>query len=219
MVAKALHKGGHMNIQKVLLAILLSSIILIAGCLGGDEPYLFNGEEPHGGKAASFTLIDQHGEEWSLSQAEGNVTIVSFIFTRCPYICITSSLSIKYVLGELTDEERDSVGLVSVTVDPWYDTPEKMASFADSRTTGWPHVTSANAGDLNQTFPELEEVWGDYNVSLETYDSGDGEYLIQHSLPIYMLDRGHNKRVVWLGSDWDPFMFQQDLIYLIHEDE
>ncbi len=219
MVAKALHKGGHMNIQKVLLAILLSSIILIAGCLGGDEPYLFNGEEPHGGKAASFTLIDQHGEEWSLSQAEGNVTIVSFIFTRCPDICITSSLSIKYVLGELTDEERDSVQLVSVTVDPWYDTPEKMASFADSRTTGWPHVTSANAGDLNQTFPELEEVWGDYNVSLETYDSGDGEYLIQHSLPIYMLDRGHNKRVVWLGSDWDPFMFQQDLIYLIHEDE
>ena len=219
MVAKALHKGGHMNIQKVLLAILLSSIILIAGCLGGDEPYLFNGEEPHGGKAASFTLIDQHGEEWSLSQAEGNVTIVSFIFTRCPDICITSSLSIKYVLGELTDEERDSVELVSVTVDPWYDTPEKMASFADSRTTGWPHVTSANAGDLNQTFPELEEVWGDYNVSLETYDSGDGEYLIQHSLPIYMLDRGHNKRVVWLGSDWDPFMFQQDLVYLIHEDE
>jgi len=208
-----------MNIQKVLLAIFLSSVILIAGCLGGDGPHLFNGEEPHGGKAASFTLIDQHGEEWSLSQAEGNVTIVSFIFTRCPDICITSSLSIKYVLGELTDEERDSVELVSVTVDPWYDTPEKMASFADSRTTGWPHVTSANAGDLNQTFPELEEVWGDYNVSLETYDSGDGEYLIQHSLPIYMLDRGHNKRVVWLGSDWDPFMFQQDLVYLIHEDE
>jgi len=208
-----------MMIQKALSAFLLSSTILIAGCLGGEEPPLFYGEAPHSGEAISFTLIDQHGEEWSLSQVEGNVTIVSFIFTRCPDICITSSLSIKYVLSELTDEERDAVELVSVTVDPWYDTTEKMASFAENRSSGWPHVTSANAGNLNQTFPELEEVWGNYNVSLETYDSGNGEYLIQHSLPIFLLDRDHNKRVVWLGSDWDPFMFQQDLVYLIHEDE
>ncbi len=212
-------EGNCLKFQNMLSAILLSCILLLAGCMGGEDPHQFNGDAPSEGKAAPFTLIDQNGEEWSLSQVEGNVTIVSFIFTRCPDICITSSLNIKFVLGDLTEEERNSVELVSITVDPWHDTPEKMALFADDRTTGWPHVTSENAGDLNQSFPELEEVWGNYNVSLETYDAGGGEYLIQHSLPIYILDKNHNKRVVWLGSDWDPFMFKQDLVYLIHEDE
>jgi len=200
-------------------AILISCTLIFAGCIGGEGAHQFNGEIPSEGKAAPFTLIDQNGDEWSLNQIEGNVTIVSFIFTRCPDICITSSLNIKFILSELTEEERESVELVSITVDPWHDTPEKMGIFAQDRTTGWPHLTSSNAGDLNQSFPELEQIWGNYNVSLETYDSGDGDYLIQHSLPIYMLDRDHQKRVVWLGSDWDPFMFKQDLVYLIHESE
>ena len=211
--------GNVLKFVKAFSTILLSCTLVIAGCIGGGDPHQFNGESPGEGKAAPFTLLDQKGEQWSLSQIEGNVTIVSFIFTRCPDICITSSLNIKFVLSELSQEERESVQLVSITVDPWHDTPEKMGIFADDRTTGWPHLTSSNAGDLNQSFPELEEIWGNYNVSLETYDAGGGEYLIQHSLPIYMLDREHNKRVVWLGSDWDPFMFKQDLVYLIHENE
>jgi len=42
-----------------LLALSVSLCLLVAGCLGGESPHVFNGEEPNvGGTAYRFTLID-----------------------------------------------------------------------------------------------------------------------------------------------------------------
>jgi len=207
--------------------IALSISLLLAGCLGGEDEYTFNGEAPKGElETNDFTLIDQHGDNWSLSDSQGNVTIITFIFTRCPDVCIAVSMNINIVLDGLDQEAREQVQVVSVTVDPWSDTPEEMLAFSDSRSADWPHLTSPNAGNMSDEFTDLSAVWGEYQLSLEVVDTTEddgheheheGEYTVLHALPTFILDRGLTKRVVWLGSEWDPVPFREDLQHLIDE--
>ena len=205
-----------------LLALSVSLCLLVAGCLGGESPHVFNGEEPNvGGTAYRFTLIDQDNESWSLSDAEGKVVVLTFMFTRCPDVCLAVTSSMLWVQNNLDEADRDQVQFVSVTVDPWSDTPEVMREYSSSRGAEWPHLTVANAGaggDSEQNYTILESIWGQYGVALEMYGvEDDTDYLIEHALPTYILDRTLEKRVVWPGSEWDPQLFKQDVEYLLQE--
>ena len=205
-----------------MLALSVSLCLLVAGCLGGVSPHVFNGEEPNvGGTAYRFTLIDQDNESWSLSDAEGKVVVLTFMFTRCPDVCLAVTSSMLWVQSNLDEADRDQVQFVSVTVDPWSDTPEVMREYNTSRGAEWPHLTVANAGaggDSEQNYTILESIWGQYGVGLEMYGiEDDTDYLIEHALPTYILDRTLEKRVVWPGSGWDPESFKQDVEYLLQE--
>ena len=205
-----------------LLALSVSLCLLVAGCLGGESPHVFNGEEPNvGGTAYRFTLIDQDNENWSLSDAEGKVVVLTFMFTRCPDVCLAVTSSMLWVQSNLDEADREQVQFVSVTVDPWSDTSEVMREYSSSRGAEWPHLTVANAGaggDSEQNYTILESIWGQYGVGLEMYGiEDDTDYLIEHALPTYILDRTLEKRVVWPGSEWDPESFKRDVEYLLQE--
>jgi len=203
-----------------LLALSASLCLLLAGCLGGVSPHVFNGEEPNvGGTAYRFTLIDQDNESWSLSDAEGKVVVLTFMFTRCPDVCLAVTSSMLWVQNNLDEADRDQVQFVSVTVDPWSDTPEVLREYNTSRGAEWPHLTVADAGgDVGHGYMSLESIWYQYGVALEMYGiEDDTDYLIEHALPTHILDRTLEKRVVWLGSEWDPELFKQDVEYLLQE--
>ena len=78
------------------------------------------------GTVPDFRLVDQTGAPFGPDRLAGRVWIADFVFTRCPDVCprMTERLAaVHRVLG-------DSADLVSVSVDPAYDTPEKLAGFA-----------------------------------------------------------------------------------------
>ena len=61
------------------------------------------------------------------------------------------------------------MAILTITVDPWTDNNSVMNEYAESRSLDWPHLTG--------TVEELEPVWKNFEVGLETYDSdidGDG---------------------------------------------
>ena len=80
--------------QKIFAILLVS--ILLSGCLGQDDNDIeFNGieyREPP--DAPDFTLIDQNGQEFTLSDLEGKVVVVAFVYTSCPDICLAISANI-----------------------------------------------------------------------------------------------------------------------------
>ena len=203
-----------------LLTLSVALCLLLAGCLGGESPHVFNGEEPNvGGTAFRFTLIDQDNESWSLSDSEGKVIVLTFMFTRCPDVCLAVTSSMLWVQNNLDEADRDQVQFVSVTVDPWSDTSEVMREYNTSRGAEWPHLTVVDAGgDVGQRYASLETIWGQYGVALEMYGiEDDTDYLIEHALPTYILDRTLEKRVVWQSSGWDLELFKQDVEYLLQE--
>ena len=67
------------------------------------------------------------GEEVSLEQLNGKVWLCSYIFTDCPSQCLGVAAEMKNVYEEFGENER--FHLVSVSVNPSGDTPEKMDAF------------------------------------------------------------------------------------------
>jgi protein SCO1/2 len=78
------------------------------------------------GTVPDFRLIDQTGAPFGPERLAGRVWIADFVFTRCPDVCprLTERMAgVQQTLGDRAD-------LVSVSVDPAFDTPERLAAFA-----------------------------------------------------------------------------------------
>jgi len=146
---------------------LVTVCLLTAGCLA-EEKSPFYGEEikPAVG-VEDFILLDENGEPYALSQLEGKVIVIAFLFTRCPDICPIVSANLHYVSEQLGDAYGEDVAILSITVDPWTDNSNLLKQYSDERGFHWPHLT----GSLE----ELQPVWINFDVGLTTYDSDQDE--------------------------------------------
>jgi len=103
-----------------------------------------------------FTLTDQHLVNRSLSTIQGDLLVVSFIFTRCDSVCPVITQNLKAVQEGLSTDIRDDVGFVSITVDPDYDTPERLHNYTHLHDVEWPHLTG--------TEEDLQVIWNTFGV-------------------------------------------------------
>jgi protein SCO1/2 len=76
----------------------------------------------------AFSLTDQSGQAFGSEQLKGKIHVVSFFFTSCVTICpkvmkAMAQLQEKYQRNDLP------VQLVSITVDPDNDTPQKLKEY------------------------------------------------------------------------------------------
>ncbi|HZH03268.1 MAG TPA: SCO family protein [Myxococcaceae bacterium] len=91
----------------------------------------------------AFAFTDQQGRHFSSGSLKGKVWVANFIFTRCPTVCplLTSQMA---QVQQRTRNLGEAVHLVSFTVDPEHDTPEKLAAFARQYQAGprsWSFLT------------------------------------------------------------------------------
>jgi protein SCO1 len=113
-----------------------------------------------GDPVADFELRDQLGRAVRLSDLRGKVVAVDFIYTRCPLPDVCPRLSANFAALQRRFHERLGADLVllSVTVDPQYDTAQVLADYArrwgaDDR--GWLFLT----GDVAPIAAQLGEVY------------------------------------------------------------
>jgi len=77
-----------------------------------------------------FSLIDQDGRTVINADLRGKIWIADFIFTRCKGPCPLMTARMLEMQKALT--KTPEVKLVSVTVDPAYDTPEVLKAYAEA---------------------------------------------------------------------------------------
>ena len=75
-----------------------------------------------------FALTDQNNQPFPTEKLYGKPAIVDFIFTRCPSICPTLTMSVRSLQEKIPAEQAN---FISITVDPDYDTPEVLKSYAE----------------------------------------------------------------------------------------
>ena len=82
------------------------------------------------GSVPAFALTNRDGRAVALADLEGRPWVGSFIFTRCGGACprITEQM---VRLGALVRQSQ-ALRRVSITVDPQYDTPPVLASYAEA---------------------------------------------------------------------------------------
>jgi cytochrome oxidase Cu insertion factor (SCO1/SenC/PrrC family) len=141
-----------MNTNRALLAVLLTCLLLMPAAA-------YKGSKLARSPVEDFVLTDQMGDDFSFYEDSNEVTVVAFIFTRCPDVCPVITQLLKSVDGELTDTEKDDVTFISITVDPRYDSPERLKEFTDIHGVEWPHLTG--------TTEELAPVWKTFGVVVQ----------------------------------------------------
>lgn len=138
--------------------------------------------------APDFTLTDQHGETFRLSDHRGDLVVLFFGYTTCPDVCpgtLAQYRRVKEALGE----DADRVEFVFVTVDPERDTQERLAEYIALFDPEFHGLWADRA--------TLEEVWRLYGVYVEPVEapeSGAG-YLVNHTSLSYVIDPRGNLRL------------------------
>jgi len=134
-------------------------------------------------EAPELGLVDQRGERLALARLAGRPALVTFAFAHCETVC---PLLVRQTL-EAQRQARERAGpdlarvpqLVVVTLDPWRDTPSRLAWLAESWRLG------ADAYVLSGEVDEVNEALDRWNVVRER-DPRTGE--VVHPTLVYVLD-------------------------------
>jgi len=131
--------------------------------------------------AGDFTLTDENGRPFRLSQLRGKVVLLFFGYTHCPDVCPTTMAKLARA-AKLLGNDADRVVTLFVSVDPGRDTPEVMKHYLD-----YFHL---NSFGLTGTKDEIDEVVKQYGAryEIEKSDSAAG-YHVSHSTDLYLLDQ------------------------------
>ena len=78
--------------------------------------------------APAFAFTNQTNEIITHQSIKGKVHVVDFFFTSCPTICPKLTNHLKRAQDRFQDEEK--VGILSYSIDPRHDTPEKLSRYA-----------------------------------------------------------------------------------------
>lgn len=78
-----------------------------------------------------FELTAADGTPFGRDQLAGKVWIADFFFTRCTSICPLLTATMGRIGRRLDEAGIDDVRLLSITVDPEHDTPERLRTYGD----------------------------------------------------------------------------------------
>ena len=89
-------------------------------------------------------VVDQNGKalDFYTDLVKGRNVAINFIFTTCTSVCPVLSATFRRVQVELENSQSDTK-LISISVDPTVDTPERLRDFAEKFKAGpgWTFVT------------------------------------------------------------------------------
>lgn len=99
-------------------------------------------------KIPDAQVLDQHGKQLNFYSdlIKGKIVAINFVFTTCTAICPSLTATFRRVQQEATTRGVD-VQLISVSVDPTTDTPERLSDYATKFKAGanWTFVTGDKA--------------------------------------------------------------------------
>jgi len=141
-----------------------------AGDSSGANP---SGERASGAANGALSLripdtqvYDQNGQRLRFYSdlIKGKTVAINFIFTSCATICPPLTATFRRVQQELGDRVGRDVQLISVSVDPTTDVPERLKSFAAKFNAGpgWTFVTG-NKPEIDLLLRALGAYVGDKN--------------------------------------------------------
>jgi protein SCO1/2 len=149
-----------------------------------------------GSPLPDFALVDQAGNRVTLSSLTGKVVAVTFIYTRCPLpdYCPRMVNNFRAVRDRFRVRMNRDLVLLTVSFDPTFDTPERLARYATSQRAGGPgwHFLTGEPADI-------ERVCNAFGIQ---YWPEEG--MITHSLQTAVIDRDGRLAATVEGKEFTP---------------
>ena len=133
-------------------------------------------------KGSSFSLKDVNNNIITEKSFEGPLTAVFFGFTNCPDVCPMTLHNLDLVINDLEKKKKEMLKVFFVSIDPERDTPKIIKDYLDLFKNKIYGIT----GDPKKIFV-LSKSWG---IVSEKIFSEDGNYLINHSSSVLLLENG-----------------------------
>jgi len=194
--------GGDYRLEKIWPADKAAADAVVAGALQLRQDTHTRGKGAYreiGETVPDFALYDQSGGVVQSARFRGKQIIINFIFTRCPVatMCPASTAKMMSVQRLARESGVANLELVSITLDPTFDTPGVLREYAEVRgidTTNFSFLTGPENAirDLLTQFGVIAELEGG---------------LIKHTLTTLLVD-SHGKIAHRAdGSVWEPAEF------------
>ena len=133
-------------------------------------------------KGSSFSLKDVNNNIITEKSFQGPLTAVFFGFTNCPDVCPMTLHNLDLVINDLEKKKKEMLKVFFVSIDPERDTPKIIKDYLDLFENKIYGIT----GDPKKIFV-LSKSWG---IVSEKIFSEDGNYLINHSSSVLLLENG-----------------------------
>jgi protein SCO1/2 len=166
-------------------------------------------EPKPGDEVPDFKLEDQNNKRISFHQYRGRIVVLTFIYTRCPLpdycpLMTDNFAEIEKAL-ESGPESYPKTHLLSITLDPEYDTPRVLREYAARHSAGPAHWDFATG-----TKDEVKQVATYFGMQYWR----DGNQVV-HSLRTAIVGADGRLVKLYRGNEWKPDEIVRELRNLI----
>jgi protein SCO1/2 len=181
----------------------------------GRGPLPGNAALPHrmepplepGDSVPDASFIDQDGRSITIGSLRGTPWAATFVYTRCPLPTYCPALDRRFQEVQraiVTDGRLQHIRLVSITIDPVFDTPPVLAAHAarlqaDARI--WRFVTGDAAA--------VDEFGGRFGLTVSRGNGSPEEFV--HSLKTVVVGADGRVRRIYSGTEWTAAELVRDL--------
>ena len=147
-----------------------------------------------GDQLPNYRFVTQNGRELYLSDFQGKVVLLSFIYTRCPDLSICPAISGKFAYLQHHLDPRH-FQLVEMTLDPIADSPAVLAAYGKqfgADPTRWSLITGESA--------QIKNVLDSF--SLDPLETDPGRII--HGDTLVILDRDGKVADLIPTAGWNP---------------
>ncbi|CAE7534626.1 Sco1, partial [Symbiodinium microadriaticum] len=130
-----------------------------------------------------FVLYDQDGKGVTDASFKNQFTLLYFGFTHCPDICPSELVKVGKVIKELEMKKTLPLKPVYISVDPARDTISQLKHYSQDFHPSFSFLTG--------TRDQIERATRAYRVYFSKVDQNDDvdeDYLVDHSIVLYLLD-------------------------------
>lgn len=163
-----------------------------------------------GDEVPDFALVNQNNQPIRTGQYKGKALLLTFIYTRCPIpeYCTLMSNNFSQVDQELKKQPElyEKTRLLSISIDPDYDTPAVLRSYGASHTGRFGDETFSHWAFATGTKEQVKEVAQFFG--LQYYPEKDQ---ILHGLRTAIIAPDGRVHKVYRGNEWQPEEVLKDI--------
>ena len=146
-----------------------------------------------------FALYDQTGKVVSAARFRGKQIMLNFIFTRCQVaqMCPLATANMTSAQRKAKEAGVTDIEFVSITLDPEYDTPGVLLTYAKQR-----GIDTTNFSFLTGPESAIKDLLTQFGVLAEFEGS-----ILKHTVSTVLIDA--QGKIIWRvdGSQWSPDEF------------
>ncbi len=184
---------------------LVGTLLIVMSCQSGPEPLYDISDQSYQLVNTDSTAVDFPGD------LDGNIAVISFIFTHCPDVCPVITANMKNIQRELDD--TTGIQFIEISFDPERDTPSVLKDYKNLyQLNNQFSMLTGDTTTVNTLLDKLEIVA--VKTEPDSASQKTGNYNMRHSNTIYLMDENSKIRAEYPASRVPPKHVIEDINFL-----